>query len=235
MARALPPLLMLLCLLAWASPASAQGIRRCVDARGMSIFTDRPCSEMNAVPMQAPPATEGNLAEGFRGGFSQRGCARRPEDLLERVRGALEARDVNRLASHYHWTGTGTGSGTRLMDALERIAGQPLISAELVYPEAPPDYPGAAAGDPSQTGSPERTWNAPTANDSAPAVATSPHPKTRRPNPPPASPPPPRPASCASCRCAPTRPNRPPARSSSCAATPAAGGSNCETRPGLNG
>lgn len=139
MARPLPPLLVLLFLLAWSAPAAAQGIRRCVDAQGQSIFTDRPCSEMNAVPMQAPPASEGNLAEGLRGGFSQRGCARRPEELLERVRGALEARDVNRLASHYHWTGTGSGSGKRLMDQLEAIAGRVLVSAELVYADPPPE------------------------------------------------------------------------------------------------
>lgn len=173
----MPPLLILLCLLAWSAPAAAQGIRRCVDAQGMSIFTDRPCSEMNAVPMQAPPATEGNLANGFRGGFSQRGCARRPEELLERVRSALEARDVNRLASHYHWTGTGSGSGKRLMDSLERIAGQPLVSAELVYPDTPPDYPDAAAGDLRQTGSPGPAWNTPRANDGATGSRDAPAPE----------------------------------------------------------
>ncbi|PZO09403.1 MAG: hypothetical protein DCF27_05700 [Lysobacteraceae bacterium] len=130
---------LLLALPAWSTPAGAQGIRRCVDARGISIFTDRQCSEMDAVPMQAPPASEGNFAGGFRGGFAQAGCARRPEALLDRVRSALEAHDVNRLASHYHWTGTGSGSGRRLMDALERIAGQSLLSAELVYPAPPPE------------------------------------------------------------------------------------------------
>lgn len=141
MARPAPALIViLLALLVWSTPAAAQGIRRCVDAQGMSVFTDRPCSEMNAVPMQAPPAGEGNLASGLRGGFSQRGCARSPEDLLDRVRSAVEARDVNRLAGHYHWSGTGSGSGRRLMDALERIAGRPLLSAELLYPE-PPDAP----------------------------------------------------------------------------------------------
>jgi len=140
MSRLVPTLIVLLLALpAWSTPAGAQGIRRCVDAQGISIFTDRQCSEMDAVPMQAPPASEGNFAGGFRGGFAQAGCARRPEALLDRVRSALESHDVNRLASHYHWTGTGSGSGRRLMDALERIAGQSLLSAELVYPAPPPE------------------------------------------------------------------------------------------------
>lgn len=125
----------LLPLLAWAAPSGAQGIKRCVNAAGVSIFTDRACSEMDAVPMQAPPPSEGNHSGAYRGGFTQRGCARSPEDLLDRVRSALEARDVNRLAGHYHWTGTGTGSGRRLMDELEAITRQWLLSAELVYPE----------------------------------------------------------------------------------------------------
>lgn len=153
MIRPVPLLIaVLMAALAWPAPASAQGIRRCVDAEGNSLFTDRPCSEMNAVPKQAPPEAVGNFAaqgsaDGFRGGFSDqagaapRGCARRPEDLLDRVRSALESRDVNRLASHYHWTGTGSGSGTQLMDTLERIVAQPLLSVELVYPDAPPDAP----------------------------------------------------------------------------------------------
>ncbi len=153
MARPVPLLLtFLLGLMAWSGAASAQGIRRCVDAQGMSIFTDRPCSEMNAAPMEAPPSAAGNLGSGYQGGFSQRGCARRPEELLDRVRSALESRDVNRLASHYHWTGTGSGSGKRLMDSLERITSQPLVSAELIYPEPAlePNYRDMTLADPRQ-------------------------------------------------------------------------------------
>jgi hypothetical protein len=153
MIRSIPTLIaVLMVALAWPAPASAQSIRRCVDAEGNSLFTDRPCSVMNAVPKQAPPEAVGNFAGqdsagGFRGGFSDqggsspRGCARRPEELLDRVRSALESRDVNRLASHYHWTGTGSGSGKQLMDTLERIAAQALLSVELVYPDAPPELP----------------------------------------------------------------------------------------------
>ena len=140
MLRTLPVLaLAFACLLAWASPAEAQGIRRCVAADGTSVFTDRPCSAMDSVPAQAPPSAQGNLGSGQGSGFAQAGCARSPDQLLDRVRTALEARDVNRLASHYHWTGTGSGSGRRLMDELEAIAGQVLVSVELVYPSPPPD------------------------------------------------------------------------------------------------
>lgn len=188
MARTVPALTaVLLALLAWAPPAAAQGIRRCVDAQGMSIFTDRPCSEMNAVPMEAPAASAGNIGSGFRGGFTQRGCARRPEELLDRVRSALEARDVNRLASHYHWTGTGSGSGKRLMDSLERIAKQPLVSAELIYPEpAPePDYRDPTAGNPRQTGDPGPAWDTPQAYDNAPRYGNQPTPED---SPPPEAP-----------------------------------------------
>ena len=197
MFRPVPTLLAVLMVpLAWSTPAVAQSIRRCVDAQGNSLFTDRPCSEMNAVPKEAPPMSEGNLAPadspgGFRGGFSRQGgfsprsCARSPEDLLDRVRSALESRDVNRLASHYHWSGTGSGSGKRLMDALERIARQPLLSAELIYPEPEPlpDYREAMAdGRPEPRYTP-LAWDEAATTDDAPLAgdAAQPEPAPREP------------------------------------------------------
>lgn len=145
-----PVLLSCLLILAWAAPADAQ-VRRCVDARGVAIYTDRPCEAMQAAPREAPP----DLAAGanFAGGFAVRGCARRPEQLLNGVRGALEARDVNRLANWYHWTGTGSGAATSLMNELEAIANRPLVSAELVYPEGN-GVRFTSPSDPSNDGSP---------------------------------------------------------------------------------
>ena len=182
MPRALPPLKSVLAIAlvaaAWsASPASAQ-VRRCVDAQGVAVYTDRPCEAMQAAPREAPrdPSAGATLAPGF----AVRGCARRPETLLSGVRGALEARDVNRLANWYHWTGTGSGTARALMDELEAIANRPLVSAELVYPESAvgfttPGYPASDAASPEVNPTPLLTLPSPSqAQQAAPALASDP-------------------------------------------------------------
>lgn len=128
-------LLPIACLLALAwtpPPAAAQEVRRCVDERGVAVYTDRSCDSVQARPREAPPDPVAGAS--IAGGFAVRGCARRPEQLLDGVRGALESRDVNRLATWYHWTGTGTGAARYLMDDLEEITARPLVTIELVYP-----------------------------------------------------------------------------------------------------
>lgn len=145
-------LLLLVSMLAPAAPASAQAVHRCVDAQGRSVFSDQPCASQQARPRQAPtpPAA---TAQGFASGTGTTapGCARTPEALLDGVRGALEARDVNRLATHYHWAGTGARAGRYLMDELEAIAARPLASAELVWETPPAEAsPGAPPGPPSR-------------------------------------------------------------------------------------
>ncbi|TNJ33738.1 DUF4124 domain-containing protein [Arenimonas terrae] len=161
MSRALLPLKSVLAIAliaaAWAAAPAAAQVRRCVDAQGVAVYTDRPCEAMQAAPREAPP--DPSAGARIAAGFAVRGCARRPETLLNGVRGALEARDVNRLANWYHWTGTGSGAARSLMDELEAIANRPLVSAELIYPETlapfPPDY-GAAAETP-EAASPDGT------------------------------------------------------------------------------
>lgn len=140
-------LLALACVLAWLAlptPATAQ-VRRCVDAQGNSVFTDRPCASLGVAPREAPAPAQGAYASGF----ARRGCARSPGQLLDGVRGALEAHDVNRLANFYHWPGTGSGAAKSLMDALEAVAARPLVGVVLVSPDGPPD-PGSAVGSPSE-------------------------------------------------------------------------------------
>lgn len=131
MRRLLPALLIAIALPA---PAAAQGVTRCTDARGNTVFTDRSCASVNAVPKGVPAPAGGAYAPGF----APRGCARSADDLLQGVRTALEARDVNRLASFYHWPGT--GSARAVMDALEEIAGRPLVAVELAYPTPPAPF-----------------------------------------------------------------------------------------------
>ena len=134
---ALPLLACLLAVLALPPPAQAQ-VRRCVDAQGNSVFTDRDCSAMDAVPRGAPAAPGGaHLA----GGSGRQGCAIGPRQLLDEVRVALETRDVNQLASHYHWSGTGSGAAHSLMGQLESIAMRPMVAIELVFPALPEASP----------------------------------------------------------------------------------------------
>ena len=136
-----------------AAPEAAAQVRRCVDAQGNSVFTDRACAAVNATPKADPLPNAGAYASGF----ARQGCARSPGQLLDGVRNALDARDVNRLANYYHWTGTGSGAATHLMDRLEAIAARPLVNAQLIYPSRlpeldaagfptfPPDDPAASA------------------------------------------------------------------------------------------
>lgn len=118
-------------------PAS-DGVKRCVAPDGQTIFTDRPCGAFGARPMGArealarsgAPATMGE--DGAVGGFSIRGCARTPEALRQGVHDALMARDVNRLANFYHWSGTGASAATALMDRLEELTAAPTGAVELL-------------------------------------------------------------------------------------------------------
>lgn len=142
------------------APSQAQAVKRCTDAQGNSVYTDRSCASLGAVSKGVPAPPGGATAHGF----APRGCARTPGDLAMGVRSALEARDVNRLASFYHWPGS--GNSRRVMDSLEAIALRPMVAVELAYPAAPapfdpllefgpnaePAPDPALAGTPSQAG-----------------------------------------------------------------------------------
>lgn len=117
------------------APAAAQAVKRCTDARGNSVFTDRSCASLGAVAKGVPALAGGGS---YARGFAPRGCARTADDLAMGVRTALEARDVNRLASYYHWPGS--GNARRVMDSLETIALRPLVAVELAYPARPAPF-----------------------------------------------------------------------------------------------
>ncbi|MFT3805714.1 hypothetical protein [Arenimonas sp.] len=112
--------------------ANAQtGIHRCVNAQGEAIFTDRDCSEMQAIDRPSPNAVVGSSGSVA----AARSCALSRDDLLYGVRAALEAQDVNKLAAYYLWTGIGTREAYALMDRLSRFSEQPLMDVQLVMPE----------------------------------------------------------------------------------------------------
>lgn len=162
MRRLLPALLFALALPA---PAASQGVKRCTDAQGNTVFTDRSCASVDAVPKGVPAPAPGAYAEGF----APRGCARTAEALLQGVRTALEARDVNRLASFYHWPGTSSARG--VMDALEEIANRPLVAVELAYPARPAPF------------EPQLEFGPDAAPEEEPAAAADPGPAPAAPRP----------------------------------------------------
>lgn len=132
---ALLPRSLLLALVACAlhaTPTHAQ-VRRCVSPGGEPVYTDRQCSEIGASEraLDAPGAIRSPPA--YRGG-----CARRLSDLVYGVRGAIDARDVNRLALYYDWAGMGTRQAYAVMGRLDGVVNRPLFDVLPVYAPSPP-------------------------------------------------------------------------------------------------
>ena len=139
--RPLPRLLLGVLLLAvfalpWAWPASAQ-VRRCVQADGTEVYTDRACEAIGARERLPPsPPRTGDSASAVRPT-----CARSVEDLAYAVQEALQAGDANRLAAWYDWSGMRTADGYRLMERLQAIAARPLVDVQPAYAAPPADAP----------------------------------------------------------------------------------------------
>lgn len=121
-------LLTTLLLLPLASPAQ---VRRCAGVNGEAIYTDRTCAEIGATDRLL--RSGGHAPSAYRGG-----CSRRLSELVYGVSGAIEARDVNRLALYYDWAGMSTRQGYAVMARLDGIAKRPLIDVLPVYARPPP-------------------------------------------------------------------------------------------------
>ena len=121
---------LLLCLVlpprSWAQ-ARPDGLQRCVNAQGNSVFTDRSCQSLDAQPRAASSQAPGQLI--MTGPI---GCARRRQDLVIGVRAAIDARDVNYLAAFYHWPGLSPAGARGALDQLEAIAARPLLAIAVI-------------------------------------------------------------------------------------------------------
>lgn len=131
-----------------APPNDEGGLRQCIGADGVPIFTDRRCEDLQATPVQPRPHVGGSIAPP---NISRvRTCARNQDALLNGVRAALENHDANRLAEFYHWAGMGSVEGYRLMERLDAFSARPIVDVQLVHSATPgsaPDgesYPQAA-------------------------------------------------------------------------------------------
>jgi hypothetical protein len=120
---------------AWPTGAEAQ-VRRCVQPDGDVAYTDHQCAEIGAVEREAEHGAAG-VGRLYRGG-----CPRTVQDLLLEMTQAIGARDVNHLASLYHWAGMSSGAANAVMDQLDALVQQPLVD---IVPVMPPSSAALAA------------------------------------------------------------------------------------------
>ncbi|MGO1071877.1 hypothetical protein [Lysobacter sp. CA199] len=114
-------------------PAAAQAqIRRCTDARGNSVYTDRDCAQVGGVD-RLPRGAAQTQKPPYTGG-----CARNLRDLVGQITNAIDARDGNKLAAVYHWAGMSDDQAYSVIERLDAIAQRPLLDIAPVLPAAAP-------------------------------------------------------------------------------------------------
>lgn len=136
----------------WAPPAQAQETRlnRCEGPAGNTIYTDRPCDSLGATArvVRGVPAPAG-------AGPYRSGCARTLPALTAAITAAIDAHDVNGLASVYHWVGQNAESGDRILAQLQAIADRPLIDIAVLRAQPrPAEQDGSAGGPPADGAGP---------------------------------------------------------------------------------
>lgn len=145
-------LLATLTLLMIALPASPlvharqQGdIRRCVDAQGHQVFTDRSCASMQATPA-LPAANHPSVPGAVAPALSSRApqlCAGNVADLRQQIVDAFAVRDPNRIAGLTLWGGYGESGVVAGIRALAELMQHPLLDIRGADPapaaSAPPD------------------------------------------------------------------------------------------------
>lgn len=123
------------------TPAAAQ-VTRCERPDGSAAFTDRGCAAVGAAERAAGGDRPGRRM--YRGG-----CARNVQDLLFEMTSAIDARDANRLAGVYHWTGMSSRGAVDVMARLDDVVRKPLVDIVQVLPSArQPAWFAAEGGEP---------------------------------------------------------------------------------------
>lgn len=124
------------------------GVQKCVGADGAVTYTDGACGTMGsptalpthiarAVAKEAESTIEydagGSISAPSRLGprSSQAGCARSPDQLQADIGYAFASRDVNRIASNYHWVGLNHRDARGILGKLESMADDRVIRSEL--------------------------------------------------------------------------------------------------------
>jgi hypothetical protein len=121
------------------APAHAQKVQRCTTLSGEKVYSDKHCEDIGAIDrlpaLPSGPATRGSSSL-YRGG-----CSRTLSDLVYQISAAIEAKDVNRLARVYQWSGISNDAANRILDRLQAVVNRPLVDIVPVRPEPLPELP----------------------------------------------------------------------------------------------
>ena len=123
------------------TPAHAQKVQRCTTLSGEKVYSDKPCEDIGAIDRL--PSLPGNPAARGSSSLYRGSCSRTLSDLVYQISSAVEAKDVNRLASVYQWSGISNESANRILDRLEAVVNRPLVDIVPVRPEPAPQLPPA--------------------------------------------------------------------------------------------
>lgn len=123
-------------------------VHHCVTADGRSVFTDRECGQLGAT--ERPPGTPVD-----RRTLRPARCARTVHELSFELAMAIDARDTDRLADLYHWTGMTTRSAHEAWQRLDAIAQRPLADIVPITPDSPmPSHPSPRVLESASAGGP---------------------------------------------------------------------------------
>lgn len=139
MRRHVPVLLACALLSALPSARVHAQVRRCDVPGAGTVYTDRRCDALGGVERPATPAASQVHAH-------RAACPRTLRDLALEVGFAVDAKDVNRLASVYHWAGMSSAHAFAVMERLQAVVDRQLVDLQPVYPHGADDpyaYPPA--------------------------------------------------------------------------------------------
>jgi hypothetical protein len=137
-------------LLIWATPAVAQNpIQRCIGANGSPVFTDQPCTALQAAPL-APATTQSENSHPLEPRATL--CAATLDELRQSVIDAFANHDANRLAGLMLWNGYGHGAAVADIRTLSVLMQRPLL--DLSPARDSPPAAGGSSADPFATATP---------------------------------------------------------------------------------
>lgn len=137
-------LLLLALAMAGAAHAQSGAIQRCTGPDGTSVFTDRRCEDVGARPHLPPPATPTARATAAAT-LARAGCSRRLSELVQQMRNAVAAQDVNGLSAAYWWAGIPAAQTNGVLERLEAVVQRPLVDIAPVYADGGGDIDAAFA------------------------------------------------------------------------------------------